>query len=114
MKHFSLRLQIALLSALLTCVLLGICGYAFWRINERIQVNRIDRELRNLGAANLDRNFGKDHWERLEKALDFMAGSESGRYILLVRSEDGRLTHQSREWPISLLAQALPSLAKEA
>jgi hypothetical protein len=85
MKSLSFRLQIALLSALLTSVLLAACGYVFWRVNEQIHLSRLDRELRNLASANLDRVFGKDHWERLENALDFMAGPQSGRYILLVR-----------------------------
>lgn len=114
MRRISLRLQIALLSALLTCALLGICGYSFWSINERIHINRVDRELRNLGAANLDRVFGKDHWERLEKALEFMSSPDAGRYILLVRNEKGDWVYQSPHWPKSLPSQSLPQLPAEA
>ncbi len=113
MKNLGFRFQIALLSALLTSALLAACGYVFWRVNEQIHLNRLDRELRNLAAPNLDRVFGKDHWVRLENALDFMAG-QSGRYILLVRDFDDVVRHRSQSWPMSLDAHSLPALAKEA
>lgn len=114
MNKPGLRFQIAFLSALLTSALLAVCGYVFWRVNEQIHVNRIDRELRNLGSANLDRVFGRDHWERLEKALDFMAGSQAGRYILLVQSAEHSVVHRSRSWPQSLSPSTLPALPAEA
>lgn len=114
MKTPGLRFQIALLSALLTSALLAVCGYVFWRVNEQIHVNRIDRELRSLGSANLDRVFGRDHWERLEKALEFMAGSQAGRYILLVQGADNNVVHRSNSWPASLSPSKLPSLPREA
>ncbi|MFN0077965.1 MAG: ATP-binding protein [Prosthecobacter sp.] len=114
MKSLSFRLQIALLSAVLTSTLLAACGYVFWQVNEQIHLNRLDRELRNLGSANLDRVFRKDHWERLENALDFMAGPQSGRYIMLVLERDDTVLHRSVNWPMSLDAPSLPVLAKEA
>ena len=114
MKSLSFRLQIALLSALLTSALLAACGYVFWRVNEQIHLNRLDRELRNVASPNLERVFGKDHWERLENALDFMAGPQSGRYIMLVRDLDDAVRHRSKSWPMSLDERLLPVLAKEA
>jgi len=114
MKNLSFRFQIALLSALLTSALLAACGYVFWRVNEQIHLNRLDRELRNVASPNLERVFGKDHWERLENALDFMAGPQSGRYIMLVRDLDDAVRHRSKSWPMSLDAHTLPALAKEA
>ncbi|MFO1484295.1 MAG: ATP-binding protein [Verrucomicrobiaceae bacterium] len=114
MKCLGLRFQIALLSALFTSGLVAVCGYGFWRVNEHIQLDRLDRELRNLGAANLDRVFGRDHWERFEKALDFMIGPQGGRFILLVRDENHHVVHRSQGWPASLDPAQLPVLPKEA
>ena len=114
MKRLSFRLQIALLSALLTSALLAACGYVFWRVNKEIHIHRVDRELRSLGSANLDRAFGRDHWARLETALDSMGGSQSERYILLVRDINGGLIHQSKLWPASLKPESLPVLARDA
>ena len=114
MKRLSFRLQIALLSALLTSALLAACGYVFWQVNEQIHIHRMDRELRSLGSANLDRAFGRDHWMRLETALDSMGGSQSERYILLVRDINGGLIHQSKLWPASITPELLPVLARDA
>lgn len=114
MKHPGLRLQIALLSALLASLLLGGCGYVFLRVHEQISLNRIDRELRSIGAANLDRGFAIDHWLRLERNLNFMAEQQSSRYIMQVSGPQFHDFHRSENWPKSITESSLPKLAAEA
>ena len=109
MKLSSFRLKLAFFSALLTAGILVICGWLAWKVNYQIQLERLDREIRNLGAANLDRTFGPDHWERFDKALLFIAGGDPHRYLVLVRDEQGREVYRSTAWPTSLGVQSLPS-----
>lgn len=108
MKPSSFRFKIALFSALLTGGLLAGCGWLFWKVNYRIEMNRLDREVRNLGSANLDRIFGRDHWERFENALRFVGGEDTQRYLLLVRDEDGHEVYRSGGWPNDLDILSLP------
>lgn len=114
MKRPGLRLQIALLSALLTCVLLGVCGYVFLRVQRQISLSRVDRDLRSIGAANLDRGFAVDHWQRLERTLNFMAEQQPGRYIMQVSGPQFNDYHRSENWPKSITEESLPKLDAEA
>lgn len=114
MKHPGLRLQIVLLSASLTSALLGVCGYVFFRVQEKISLNRVDRDLRSIGAANLDRGFAMDHWQRLERNLNFMAEQQQSRYILQVSSPQYHDFHRSENWPASITEDSLPKLPAEA
>jgi heavy metal sensor kinase len=99
MKLNSFRLKIALLSGLVTGLLLVGFGYGLWRISYRLNLDHLDREIRNLGQANLDRVQGGEHWIRLEQALKFVAGNrESADFILWVKNYD-KVVFQSTEWP---------------
>jgi signal transduction histidine kinase len=89
--------------------ILAICGGLAWKVNSRIQMNRLDREVRNLGSANLDRTFGPDHWERFDRALRFVAGEDKDRYLVLVFDERGEEVYRSAQWPPDLDASTLPS-----
>ena len=71
----SFRLKIALLSGLVTGLLLVGSSLVLWRISHRFNLDRLDREIRNLGQANLSRIQGGQHWVRLEDVLQFVSGS---------------------------------------
>lgn len=114
MKPPGLRLQIALLSALLTSVLVGVCGYVFMQVHQQISLNRVDRELRSIGAANLDRGFAMDHWQRLERNLNLMAEQQQSRYIMLVSGPQFNDFHRSANWPKPITEVSLPKLPAEA
>ncbi len=104
----SFRTKIALISGLTAGVLLVGAGLVLWRISYRFNLDRLDREIRNLGQSNLDRVQGGDHWERLEAALRFVAGSrDSATFILWVKHED-RVIYQSPDWPAELSPESLP------
>ncbi len=102
----SFRLKIALLSGLITGLLLMGSGFGLWRISYQFNLDHLDREIRNLGQANLDRVQGGDHWTRLEAALKFVAGNRtSSGYILWVKNYD-QVIYQSPDWPSELAPES--------
>ena len=76
MRLNSFQLKIALLSGLITGLLLIGSEVVLWRISYQFNLDRLDHEIRNLGQANLDRVLGGDHWIRLEDALKFVSGEQ--------------------------------------
>jgi heavy metal sensor kinase len=108
----SFRLKIALLSGLITGLLLVGSGVVLWRVAYRFNLDRLDREIRNLGQANLDRVQGGEHWVRLEDALKFVAGSRpSAPFVLWVKIFD-KVVYQSPNWPAQLAPEVFPEPAQ--
>ena len=108
MKLNSFRLKTALLSGLITGTLLIGFGFVLWRVSYQFNLDRLDREIRNLGQANLDRVQGGEHWVRLEDALKFVAGNpRSTPYVLWVKNYD-KVVYQSPDWPAGLEPETFP------
>lgn len=105
MKSF--RLRLALLVGVVTALLLVAIGVYAWRLSLRFNLDRLDRELRNLGAANLERVVGDDHWRRFESALGFVSGADRPpRYAIWVENY-GRETYRSPHWPHEIRPESL-------
>ncbi len=103
----SFRFKIALLSGLIAGALLVGLGFVLWRVSYQFNLDRLDREIRNVGQANLDRVQGGDHWARLEEALKFVAGNrESTAFVLWVKHND-KVIYQSPDWPTNLVPATL-------
>ncbi|MFO1476418.1 MAG: ATP-binding protein [Verrucomicrobiota bacterium] len=104
----SFRTKIALLSGFITgCLLIG-SGAVLWRVNYSVNLDRLDREMRNLGQANLERVQGGDHWARLDEALKFIAGERPMiPFVLWVRNYD-KVVYQSPAWPGGLAPGSFP------
>ncbi len=103
MSWTSFRLKIALLSGLLTGLLLVGTGVVVWRISYQFNLNRLDREIRHLGQGNLDREHGPAHYQRFEEALAFISGEDpSLSIVMLVRNQQDRVIYVSRYWPTNL------------
>ena len=108
----SFRAKIALLSGLIIGLLLIGSGAVLWELTSRMELARVDRELRNLGVPHLERVLGGDHWVRFESALRFVAGTSAApSYILWVRNDD-HVVHQSPHWPSDLPPESLPPLTE--
>ncbi|MEI7808791.1 MAG: ATP-binding protein [Verrucomicrobiota bacterium] len=102
MKLNSFRLKIALLSGLIPGLLLAGAWLVLWRAAYQFNLDQLDREIRNVGSANLDRVQGGDHWVRLDDALKFVAGNRrSAAFVLWVKNYD-KVIYQSPDWPTSL------------
>ena len=103
----SFRVKIALWSGIFTGLLLIGSGVLLWRITQQFNLNQLDREIRNLGQANLDRVQGGDHWARLEEALRFVSGDQkNARFVLWVKHND-KIIYQSPDWPSELSPEDL-------
>jgi two-component system, OmpR family, heavy metal sensor histidine kinase CusS len=106
----SFRLKIALLAGLMTTTLLVGSGLFLWQLTYRFNLDRLDRELRNIGQQNLERVVGPEHWVRLEKALQFVSGgAERPAYVLWVRNYD-RVDYRSPGWPAAFPPESFPEL----
>ncbi|HEY6169467.1 MAG TPA: ATP-binding protein [Verrucomicrobiae bacterium] len=110
MKTNSFRLKIALLSALISGGLLVTAGVAFWQLTYRMDLARIDREIRNLGSPNLERVIGGDHWNRFEGALSFVSGTNAAPAFILWVKNYNQVVHQSPHWPKEIDPKAFPTL----
>ena len=104
----SFRLRLALLVGGLTAALLLGAGWTAWQLTAHFNVERLDRELRHLAASNLDRVNDGSHWERLDAALAFVAGSDRPRPYALWVSNHGREEYRSRHWPSDLAPEKFP------
>lgn len=104
----SFRLQLALLSGAFAAVLLLAAGAYAWRLTTRFNLDRLDRELRNIGAANLERVVGDEHWRRVESALRFVSGTDRPPgFALWVKNYDREL-YRSPHWPTKIFPESLP------
>jgi len=107
----SFRLKIALLSGLITGLLLVGTGVVLWRISYQFNLNRLDREILNLGQPNLDHEHGPAHYQRFEGALAFIAGEDPPRStVILVRDKEDNVIFESRHWPTNLAAASFAPL----
>lgn len=110
MKARSFRLRLALMAGGVTAALLIISGALLWRLTREFALDRLDREIRNLGQANLERVVGPSHWARLENALGFVAGEERAPgYVIWVKGAE-RLSYRSAAWPAGLDPERFPEL----
>ncbi len=110
MKSF--RWRLAWLAGITAAVpLLGVGFYA-WRLTVRFNLDRLDRELRNFGAANLGRVVGEDHWRRAESALRFVSGGDRAPAFALRVENYGREIYRSPHWPAGIVPAQLPALVR--
>lgn len=102
MIPLSFRFRFALLAGLVSTALLLVSGAVLWRLTRDFALDRLDREIRNLGQANLERVVGPSHWARLENAFGFVAGEERAPgYVIWARGAD-RAVYRSVAWPAGL------------
>lgn len=106
MKSF--RLRLAVLSGTTAAALLFGAGYYAWRLSVRFNLDRLDRELRNAGANNLQRVVGDEHWRRVESALRFVSGADRPPAYALWVENHGRETYRSPHWPREIAIHSLP------
>lgn len=101
----SFRLRLAILAGATTLVLLLAVGLVAWQLTTRFNLERLDRELRNLAKANLERIGDYNHWARVDEALAFVAGtSQRPAYVLWVKNYD-RETYRSAHWPSEIVPE---------
>ena len=111
MNLHSFRLKLALLSGIITGLLLVGTGVVLWRITYAFNLSRLDREILNLGQPSLERDRGPVHFQRLEGALGFLTGEEPPRStLIMVRGAEDDVIFQSHHWPTNLAASSFAPL----
>ncbi len=103
----SFRLKLALLAGALTAILLVGTGAFAWRLTIRFNLDRLDRELRNIGAANLERVVGDSHWQRVDSALRFVSGADGPPGFAIWAANYDRVIYRSPHWPAGIEPQQL-------
>lgn len=97
---FSFRTKIAILAGVITGVIVLAASLLLWKLTYHFNLEGIDRDVRNIAHANMQRAVGKAHWQRLDESLAFVAGNDSNsvRYFIWVESR-GRRDYVSPGWP---------------
>lgn len=100
MRLSSFKIQITLLSAAISgLVLLGFAAWS-WRLMYTAGLERIDRELVELGQRHLTVPQRPEHWASLEESLQLVFGQETASLLTLyVADRNGREIHRSQSWP---------------
>lgn len=98
----SFRIKLALLAGAIAAVLTIGTGAFAWQLTFRFNLDRLDRELRNLGAANLERVVGDSHWQRLDSVLRFVSGAERPPGYALWAENYDREIYRSPHWPAGI------------
>lgn len=82
----------------------------FWRLTYQMDLQRIDRELRNLGSPQLERVNGGEHWIRFESALGFIDKRDGKPAFVLWVKHGDRVLHKSEHWPVEIDPENFPAL----
>lgn len=100
MKPLPFRLKIALLSALISGVVLVAFSISAWVMISRQKLESVDTEIRSLGARHPGWIANRGNYQRLDDALNFIFGeTQDKQVILLVKDADGAVLHTSAGWP---------------
>jgi two-component system heavy metal sensor histidine kinase CusS len=103
MKPLPFRLKIALLSAVISGLVLVAFGVSAWVMISRQKLESVDTEIRSLGARHPGWIANRGNYQRLDEALQFIFGeAHEKQVILLVKDADGTVLYTSSGWPKSL------------
>jgi len=110
MRFRSFRLRIALLSGVVSGVALVCFGGLTFAVMQRINLARMDEDIKEFAHKHLTQPHGPRHWERVGDSLSFFLGDEEeDAFILLVKDRDGTLDFISANWPEELATDDFPS-----
>jgi two-component system, OmpR family, heavy metal sensor histidine kinase CusS len=105
----SFRLRVALLSVVVSAVVLGVFGGLTFAAMQRISIQRMDEDIRESLHRHVVVPGSPGHWERVGNALSFFLGEEEeNTFILLVKGRDGSLEYVSQNWPADLPTDDIP------
>lgn len=97
------RLKIALLSALISGLVLVAFGVTAWLLVSRQKLESVDTEIRSLAARHPGWIASRGNYQRLDDALQFIFGeAHANQILLLVKEADGPVLHTSPGWPKEL------------
>jgi signal transduction histidine kinase len=96
----SFRLRLALLSALLTGVVLLMFGAGSWWLIRESKIQRMDTELRAYAEREVNRERSTEEWQAEELRITNGLGLRDSRdVVLLMQDASGQTLYQSAHWP---------------
>lgn len=103
------RVKIALLSVLLSgLVFLGL-GFYSLSIMEKLNIERIDREILALGQGHLSVGPPRAYWQNFEDSLKFIyRGRQRDNLIVQIRDPRNEVLFQTSNWPSEISAGNFP------
>jgi len=109
MKPSPLRLRIALLSTLLSGAVMMMFGTAAWWTISKQKSDALDARIRALGTRQPGWMLQDRDFRRLEENLEFVVTTpgDDAPVFLLVADGQGRVLHQSQDWPEGVAVDAL-------
>lgn len=111
MRILSFRTRIALLSLLISGLVLMSFGYSFFKVIKRVGLDRVDSELKAICESQLRGHLPVEHWELFDRSLVDIYGEEHrGKRIIRVEDYTGKLVYQSPHWPDGLQLSGFPPL----
>ncbi len=103
MKPLAFRVRIALLSALISGVVLVAFGANAWYLMYQERLEAMDREIRALAYRHPGWMGSRMNYERLSSVIEMIFGEErKEQLILLAAGADGSIRYQSPHWPKDL------------
>jgi heavy metal sensor kinase len=100
MKASSFRLKIAVLSMVISGLVLVGFGGASWYLLYRQKIEAVDTEIRALGSRHPGWLANRANFDRFNTSLQFIFGEEhKGQIIFLVKDAEGRTLYVSPGWP---------------
>jgi len=101
MKTPSFRLKIALLSAIISGVVLVGFGLAAFLMISRQKTENLDTEIRSIGTRHPGWITNRRDFKRLDEALGFIFGEDHRDQVILVvkNAVDGKVLYTSSGWP---------------
>ena len=108
MRPLPFRLRIALLSGLISGVVLVGFGATAYHLIGRQKLQSLDTEIRSLGTRHPGWSAGRGSYERLNSSLEFIFGEEhQDQIILMVKDARGQTLYTSPGWPTEIDSEGL-------
>ena len=105
----SFRLRLALLSALLTGLVLLLFGAASWWLIRESKTQRLDTELRAFAEREVNRERSAAQWQAETQRLASALGLANPQdVVLLLQDASGQTLYQSGDWPAAFAPAQLP------
>jgi heavy metal sensor kinase len=110
MKLRSFRTRVALLSVLLSGLVLATFATLSWVLIRGVTLERVDREIVRRASRQLAGPRPPEHWQQLDRTLRSAYRDQGpNAFMMLVKGRGGEVLSQSPHWPASLPAAALPT-----
>ena len=104
------RLKIALLSLLLSGLVLVSLGFYSLSVMNQVSLARIDREILTLGEGHLAIGPPRGYWQNFETSLRYIYGEERSEHLIVQIHDPGNeVLFKSSHWPAQINLDTFPA-----